>query len=411
MKKIHRLLTLAALLTIVSCRPQLLIAQIYLQPEENQKPFIGEQESINKLFNLDESIVNYHFTVELPGGNFIIIEWHHLTDWRDKGDLEHIIAIAKNYEASIDDSFKTGTSAKRLSIHVPVDNESITLLCTEHNMTNDVMIIKGDVMIKGSVRTPVKVNMDTIRVLKTLEEKEVHKKSELVQLQYTFLLKDISQIQALDTDKQLIQKIANTFDSVVNKGMHKWKSPDMWEKNMTVNYYPTHEKKQLSLSTNDEDASGRYYKSVELEYGLGVSLFLNKLCPYADGGLSYKWPSPKNHFLFVKASWSVFGYADRQSATSFSTYGQEFINGEFGFLGNRENTTIPFYQLSMGYGHNIKQPVDYTDPAVPVNLNTIFFKWRVSKIFTLSYNFYFDKLNNGQGHEGLQGLTGIVRIL
>jgi hypothetical protein len=390
-----------ALLFLVGL-PYILSAQMYTNLEPNPKPFAGEQVSVATLFSLDESDVNFHFTVALPGGNFIIIEWDRLSYWRDKADLQNIIAIAKAYESQIDDSFHEKTSAKLIGLHLPVGNNPVTMMYSEHSAGSNVMIFKDN------RPEPLKMNMDTIRVVKTLDEKVVKSKTELVQLQYTFLLKDIGQIQSLDNDPALIEKIAYTFDSIVMKYRRRWSAQDSWDKNLTVNYYPLQQKHQLTAVVNNAGPNGKSYTPLEIEYNLGISLVRSTLCPYVDGGISYKWPTVKKSFLFARVSYSAFIENVMQTPTAYNVYDEAFVNGEFGVQQDTRINSVPSYQLSFGYGHNISQPSKYTDPSLPLRLNTLFIKWKLSKIFTLSYNVYFDKL--GKNDQGISGITASARI-
>ncbi len=336
--------SLSAIFLIALCIiPDLLFAQT----DGSGKPYAGEQAVIAKLFNLNEQDINYHFTAELPGGNFLIIEWNHLSDWNNKADLQHIINLARTYEGQVQDSFKSGTTAKRLDIHIPIKNEPITMKVTEHNIANNVLLLKDN------MQTSVKVNMDTIRVIKTIGEKKVHKDQKLVQMQYTFLLKDIDGIKGLDNDKEVIADISDKFDSVVNKYKNKWHNEDNWTRNLSVDYFPVNdytEKRLVIKMLNYDYEKGRYYSHLGFDFGLGVLSFRNNLCPMLEDGASYIWPSHNSRYSFLRLSNTFFIDYLWPSSTDFKAYHLFFSNLEYGWTKRVQTTHIPVYGGFLRFG-------------------------------------------------------------
>ena len=390
----------------------LLIAYLFGQTCNAQtssiKPFPGEDKIISKLFDIAEP-VNYHFTIELPDANFMIIEWNHLSDWQQKDNVKKMISMAKTCFSKVEDSFKGSTSAKRMDIHIPIENEPVTVRFHEYDVSNNVLLIKGNLL------APLKVNMDTLRLLKTTGKKAVYKQEQLEQVQYTFLLKDISQIKNIGNNDALIENIANTIDSIVNKHRDKWHNQNLWNHNLTVTYHPLSDDSKKRLISNDPvrglhikkittiDEDGRYYKALDGDENIGITLFRNSLCPYIDLGFAYKWPVSTQNYAYVKAFFSGFNEFTPDKET-LNLYG--FVNVEFGIWENKKNTTIPVYLLSLGIGHDLGSfNNDNFDPQHPINMFRLFVNIKPSKLFTITPEFYYYK-----GIPGSYGITTTMRI-
>jgi hypothetical protein len=385
----------------------MLLCSAYAQPARAQSgsvtPYPAEEEVTAKLFNVEEQTINYHFTVEMPGANFLVVEWDKLSVWHDKGDLDKMIATAKKYYGQVQDSFKGSLSAKRLDIHLPISNEPVTVKITEHEVKSNVLLLKG------SLQTPLKVNTDTIRMVKTITEVVKGKKKRLVQMQYTFLLKDLNEISNL-ANRQLVENVENTFDSIVTKYRHKWKNQDRWAHNLNVKYFPLNNdpKKRLTIEMMDiEENKGRFYETIEVSSSLGITLFRNLLCPSSDVGLAYKWPTRGNEYAFVRASLSSFAEFEKLGSTKYQVYNVSFVNAEFGIIKNKGTTLVPAHQVSIGVGYKVNlDKAMYRDPSLPNDMYRVFANYRVSKIFTICPEVYF----TGDRSGGIYGISGVFRI-
>jgi hypothetical protein len=362
--------------------------------QENTNPFAGEKDVTEKLFNLKEQDINYRFTVALEQGNFLIVEWPHLSDWHDKGDLQHIVSLAKFYYRQVADSFKYGTTAKRIDIHIPIDNEPVTMMLCEHKAERNVLLLKG------SMQAPLKVNMDTIRILKTLAEKEVNQEKKLVQVQYTFLLKDLEEINKLD-ENNLVADAGNKFDSIVSRHRHKWTN------NLTVNYYPLAENPKKNLAITKMEP-------FEIDGEMGVELFRDAPCPLIDIGASYKWltrnfPSP---YAYIRLSGTGFSDFQQQGATSLAIYPIEFVNIELGWFGGTlKRPRVPIHGLSFGVGYGFnggsQNGKEYVaDPSLPANMYRMFFSYTLSKLFKVNMELY-----SLRSEYGFMGVSAVMRFL
>lgn len=374
------------LLLLAIVMPLLLAAQT-----NTVTPFPSEEQASDRLFSLDEKNTNYRFTAELPGSNFLIIEWGQLSTWQDKGDLQHIIALAKQYYSGIQDSFTGSTSAKRLDIHIPISGEPATVMYCEHAVANKALLVKG------KIQAPLKMNMDTIRILRTLSEKEIRKETKLMQMQYTFLLKDIDQIKTLEENKMMTDNISHTFDSVIVEYRKRWYKQDKWTHNLNVNYHPLSNdpKKRVDVKRlREEDNSGRFYKASEVEWRAGVTLLHNTLCPVLDLGYSYKWQSKEVEYSYVRGSLSQI-YQLRSGSSGNPPNSISFFNIEYGWLKNKKNTFVPIHGASfgLGYAYNPKN-TSYYNPLFEEHIVRAFFSYKVSKLMTVNLD-NFSYLQHG----------------
>jgi hypothetical protein len=370
------------------------------QAQENTvRPFVADQAVTERLFNLEELGVNYHFTAELGGGNVAIIEFNRLSDWSNKGELEYIISTAQKYYAKVQDSFKHATTSKRLDLHIPLENEPVTARMFEYMPNNSIVLLKGD------MQSPLKLTMDTVRVLRTTNEISVHKKKQFVQMQYTILLKDIDDIQDLAGNKALLANVEDKFDSVVRAYRIDWSNQNKWTHNLNVTYYPlgTDPRKQLSVKRiRTDDENGKFYKAFEWDFGVGLTFFRNTPCPLVDWGLSYRWPTRSNQYVYLRFSNTTFSNIVWKD-TYYNAYGVSFGNLEFGWMKNKTYTRIPLYKASIGFGfsQNLKGNNTYFDPTLDEYFGKMFASYSLSKIFTVTWEQYFSFTTSNHGFTGV----------
>lgn len=371
--------------------------------ESTVKPFADEQVVTDHLFNIEEQELNYHFTAELPGGNYAIIEWRHLSDWTNKGDLEHVIAIARKYYEQVQDSFKSATTAKRLDIHIPIENEPATVKILEHQPISNV------VLLKGNMHAQLKVNMDTLKVLRTVGEVVGKNQTYLSQVQYTFLLKDIDQIKKVDEDKELTTDISRTFDSIVVDRRRDWNNQDKWTHNLNVSYRPTSYERSNRLvagRVRSDNNSGRFYKAFEWDWNLGVILFRNSPCPMDEVGISYKWRNNHSQYWYVRMSEVSFPNIVWNGTLNYRSNALVFYNLEFGMLKSKAYTRIPLHQVSFGGGYSYNDPgSSYFDPTLRDDIFRAYISFSLSRVFKLTFDNYFLGDN-----KSFNGLTATVRL-
>lgn len=399
MKRINRFCLKGILLAAVSCLAGMANAQ-----ERAVKPFAGDKVVTDRLFNLDDLSINYHFTAELGGGNFAVIEYSHLGDWVDKGELRQAIDIAQRYYRKVQDSFKGAASSKRLDIHIPLEGEPATARIFEYAPPATVLLMKGD------MQSPLKVTMDTVRILRTVAERTVYHSKRYVQMQYTFLLKDIDEVMDLTKNPAIISNVEQTFDSVVNEYRDRWSRPNKWTHNLNVTYYPASgdPKQRLDIKrVKTDDDKGKFYQAFEFDGGLGLTFFRNAPCPVIDAAISYKWPTRKGEYVFLRLSNTTFSDFVWRGSTSWSAYGLSFLNIEFGWLKARTQSNIPLYKTAIGFGY-LENPggTPYTDPTVDARMGKLYASFSLSKLFTLTFDEYF----MGAADHVFTGVSVIARV-
>src|SRR6185436_10455677 len=86
----------------------------------SHKPVSAEAEVKARLFELDTSGINYYFRANLPGDNFLVIEFNKASYWPVKGTLSEIFRVARETTKQVQDSFHNPSASKKIDIHVPV---------------------------------------------------------------------------------------------------------------------------------------------------------------------------------------------------------------------------------------------------------------------------------------------------
>lgn len=305
-------------------------------------PVKNEDNLKTALFELSETKQNHVFQVAMPGDNFLLIDFEKMSYWPDTNMIYTIFDIAGKVAASTKDSFSSAAHAKRIDVHVPVKNMPLQLRLNDHNDGTDMLVLNYD------QQAPLKLGMDTIRVFKTLSAStDKWGEEQREELQYTFILKDLTDMIPLAENTELVSGIANTFDSVVNSKREGWSNEDTWYHSIGVRYSPMEDKdKQVQM-----DNMGRIFKAIDVDYYLGVSLFRNSLTPYIDVGASYKWPGERSEYNFVKLSASTLAHFERISEANYNFYNTMFLNVEMGIMVNQSRTKLPVYETSIGFGY------------------------------------------------------------
>lgn len=375
-----------------------LFAQIGAYAQEDFRNPVKNEKAINRqLFELGREEHNHIFQVILPGDNFLLIDFARMSTWPDTSVLPLVFNTAAATAASVKDSFKSLNNSKRIDIHMPVKNSPLQVRLTEHSGSELLHIQYGS-------QAPLKVGMDTIRILKTMEaEYDKDNGEERSEIQYTFVLKSLSEIEKLADNKELIADIAQTIDSVVQAKRSRWNKQDRWYHHIGIKYNPLEPEKAKQLKV--QHPAG-FFKGLDANYYWGATLFRNTLAPYLEVGGSYKWPGDIGEYDYVRVSLSAIGLFERQSESVYNYYSASFVNAEIGTWINKTDTWIPVYETSIGFGYM------FTDhPSMRQHhVGKMFFNYSISPAIRITPDLYV-LFRKGQDNYVWGGLTVSVKIL
>lgn len=360
--------------------------------EISRRPVTSESEINKTLFDIDTLDANYYFRANLPDNNYLTIEFKKLGYWPDKGFLKQVVSTAREVAASVADSFKKPGTSKRIDINIPISYEPLTVRTTEHMTESNVVV-----MDKGS-NMPLKIGMDTIRVLKTFAK--IHHKHypSLVQVQYTFILKDLDQINTL-FNEQLVDSVETAFDNLVQKKKDKWTFPNAWYNTLNAVYDPYNPKAKKVMTT---EGAG-ILRGFGIYASIGASLFRNDLAPNLTAGLNYKWLMRDKNYMFAGASFTQLGLFDRVG-NKINAYDLMFINAEWGTMLTKPNTLLPVYSVSIGGRYLLRDK--FTHPTVPGDTWGFYGKYSLSRSTSISMDLYFL-----EPEESTFGVTVLFNIL
>lgn len=383
------------LLLLVSCSLSASAQQVV-----SKKPVKNEQEVKDRLFNLSEDKQNHFFKVALPDDNFLLIDFYRMSYWPDSSDLQTICDIAASTVDNVQGSFDNPNTSKLVSIHAPASNKPITVKLKDNDDGSELMVIS-----KGE-SSPLKVGMDTVRVLKTYkrsmdkkEDKEV-----LAQIQYTFILKDLSDMSVIAGNKAIIKDVVHTLDNVVKDKRNKWNKQDIWYHKIAVDYMPmeTENSKKLVI-TNPEPAG--IFKGLDFGYYIGATIFRNTVAPSLEAGGSYEFPIGGKEHVYFRASLVLIPQFERVSQSQYDFYNTNFACAEFGTIINRPNSAVPIYTTSLGFGYMFSD-----HPAFENNRGyKMFFHYGVTPSIRVTADLYLLDIEGPDDHVW-SGLTVAMKL-
>lgn len=371
------------------------------QAQMKNLPVKNEAELKHDLFELEDYQYNHAFKTALPGDNFLLIDFHKWSYWPDTSVLQQIFNIAARAANSAKDSLSNPLTSKRIDVHVPVKNQPITMRFAEYDDGSDLVVLNYD------QQAPLKLGMDTIRILKTFaveksdDEEEIEERHEIL---YTFILKDFKKMKELADNHAVIADVAATFDTQVKIRRDRWNREDTWYHDIDISYSPMEAEEKNKLVVENH---GTILKGIEAKYYIGASLFRNSLVPDVEIGLSYKWPiSSIGEYANVRISSNALGHFERINESTYNFYNTTFVNIEFGTLVNKSGTVIPIYETSLGFGYM------FTDlPSLkPYKCYKMFWHYSLSPAMRITPEFYLLSRKNQENYIWA-GLTIALRIL
>lgn len=342
------------------------------------------------LFNLPAKDSAYYFRADLPGDNFLAIQFGKLSYWQS-GMIPEIFKLAKQSWEQVQDSFSGTTTARKLSIHVPAANYPIIAATKEYGADEKVLLLKGQQV------QPLRIAVDTLTVLKLLSPDKDDTANKR-QIQYTFLMKDLSEIAALADNEELVANIEHTFDSLVTVMRARWKNQDAYYRHLQARYDARPEAGKRKLQTT---IPGSLLNGLEYTGEIGTSFIAGTIATY--GNLKLSLMTSKESF--VALSYSAIGFA-KMTDNKLSISSTGFLNIEFGAR-YISTASVPIYRTSVGYGYRVSM----LDPAPYDFRHRFFFNYSLSQAVTVTPDFYVIPKRGDTKAISFVGITLAVKIL
>jgi hypothetical protein len=364
-------------------------------------PIASEAEIKNKLFVLPEDNGNFYFRADLPNDNFVIVQFRKISYWPEaKNVLKEVATLASAVVDKAGRSLANKMVTHRIDIHLPINDQPYTVRLREHDDGSKLVVMED------GMQNPLKIGMDTINVLKAYAVTKSKGVEEQVQVQYTFIVKDLSDINKIAASDEILQRAEQTFNGLVARKKKAWTFDNAWFHAVNAEY--------------NEDASGdkklrtqvtrRFaLDALSIQANLGASMLTTGVNPYASFGLNLKWPDKTNtEYHFVGVSLSTLMAVDIQADRNIINYSGIMANIESGAYFRNNKSLIPMHHISAGFG--IKIAGD-DHPLLNKTVYRIFFNYSLSKAITLTPDFYYiQHAANKSNSQTMGGLTLSLRI-
>jgi hypothetical protein len=288
-----------------------------------------------QLFHLNPEQYNHHFEYPLPNDGKLQVDFLRLSDWEGKGPLKAITEAAANQVNMLKDSFNSNYSTKLLEMNIPIDGKVIALNYLEEEKG------KRQLAYKEGTYYQLKTGFDTVRVIKNVGIRtKPLTDSGLVQVQYTFILKDINDLVTLANDPETINKIGDLTDEAVNKYRNQWNNQDARTHQLSLEYDPAKEKVVRASSNNNSGL----FKYFDVYMGIGAMVYTNNsVSPYFEESIAYLIPSRSKMQPFVGFNLSGFGFFNTNGSkgnASYLSYNFEYGICKRGFAFMQQKTSI-----------------------------------------------------------------------
>jgi hypothetical protein len=306
----------------------IVVAMLCLQQSSKAQGVMGDPDLLSidipsdhsGLYSITPDQYNHHFEYELPNDGILKIDFLRLGDWGDKNILGQVTDLAASQAAALKDSFKSDYSEKLLEMNIPIDNKVISI-----NYSEDLKN-KNQLAYKDGNYYQLKTSFDTIRIVKNMTiKKKPLLDSGLVQIQYTFILKDLNDIMALKSNPEIIQKIGNTTDSVVHVYRKRWNYRDASYRVLKLNMDANND--SLFVSSNNKQL---YNGRLGLFVSFGAIVYNNALSPYTESTFAYLIPTRGKMQGFVGFNFTAFGLITAGSTLKTTSGFYRSYNAEIG---------------------------------------------------------------------------------
>lgn len=351
-----------------------------------------------KWFKSMDDNMQHQFTIELGEGESLIVRFKKVDHWTPVADFNNIFNRGHKVMAAYRDSLLDEQPALSLDINIPATgNHMITRFKRYSESGNLISINDDDVAV-------LKFGIDTLRILQEKRIAGSKGETNVADVQYTFLLKRLSNYSAYAQDMQWQSKAAATIDSVVALHRRKLKRPDAPTNKLRVAYDPARNKLVQTAGVNRESRSF-------VEAGLGISLVRNTLCPNVEYGIGVYIHKTTEFSLFAKLSTNTFVRFVETAPDKYKGYGTAFVNLEFGGESGNYSPKSLFYKTSLGFGYKlINKKSEDRDPSMDKQMYRLFLNYSINKFFVITPELVSNFRNNDRNNSWL-GISFNFRLL
>ncbi len=323
----------------------------------------GPVPSQTQLFQLNPEQYNHHFDFILPNNGKLKIDFLRLSDWGTENQLQTIAATAAIQAKLLKDSFQSNFSSKLIALNIPIDGKIISVKYREDESE------KSQLAYKEGSYYQLKTSFDTIRVVKNIGIRTKPKiDSGLIQIQYTFVLKDINDIQAFVRDPSILQNIGRSADSAVHKQRSRWPRQDARIYTLNLQYNPDAPKPMTV-----DNGNVLIDKRIGLSLAVGFATYTNNsISPYFDESVAYLFRARGRMRYFIGFNITAFGYMNTNSDKSYFTS----YNLEYGLCRNVPGFMQQKTSVQIGLMRKFNAPETYN-------------------VFHLGFNFGFNSYLSG----------------
>lgn len=339
----------------------------------------------NQMFQLNPEQYNHHFDFQLPNDGRLLVDFLRLSDWGEQNQLARITGIAAEQARALRDSFTSDYSTKLLEVNIPIDGKIIALNYSEETGGKKQMAYKDGVYYQ------LKTGFDTIRVIRNagIRQKPLTD-SGLIQVQYTFVLKDISDIGALAEHPAAIETIGRLADEAIARQKKRWNKPDAIYHRFDLKYVPG-DKEPMKADNHDGAFMAFTSRMIGIYIGFGAAVYnnnTNSISPFIDESVAYLIPSRTRLQPFVGLNLTTFGFLTSNSVQKvFTSYNFEYgvcSRKSRGFMQQRTSLVIGLMTV-----RNTGDPVDMLHLGCNFGLNNF-----LSAGFSVASDFKKDSKNS-----------------
>ncbi|HET8573442.1 MAG TPA: hypothetical protein VFL76_06185 [Edaphocola sp.] len=345
-------------------------------------------------FHLDSKQERYTVSADLDNGGKLIIHFAKAGDWQN--ELTEITGMAARQYRYLADSFKDPISQKNLFLKIPKDRDLITLQYSENGQAPAHQMV-----YKSGQHFVLKTTMDTIIILKDggKYKDPIYLSNDsaqyIRQVQYTYILKDISDIENIAAAPGKLNLINHRVDSVLQNGPIK---KDV-EKRLTITFNGQNDSNDIKVKPTYSP-----WEHYVFTMPVGIEILNGNLGASYDVGYGYvNEPDSRSSFF---ATFNLSGFLLPASTLNFHNfYGG--IGIELGTADVSTGTLMKKYSIGLGYFMG-KNKNSGNETILP-NMYRLYINFPITKSLNIGMDAMSDfKLKASKRHpEETHGLFGL----
>ncbi|MES2477512.1 MAG: hypothetical protein V4561_00370 [Bacteroidota bacterium] len=381
-------ITLLACSSVISTH-----AQLYIKTPGGKKP-----DRVEDLFDTNKDELDLNFQINISKGVMLDFAITRNGLWKGKEEFRKPLIIASQQLKLYADSLKPFANSKRLDIYVGKSEGEVVSRFGSSQKHNNIRIDKS-----GELEA-LKMNSDTLRIVKAYEYKRIGGVPMAERFQYTFEMKELKDFSSIIEDEHWVDMAVQMIDSVLGVYRDKWRNPDAEFHSLYVKYNPRDTVLPLFISKRRLADFNRMSGILTLSGGFGVSLVRNTLCPGVNAGIQFHFKGDVEEVPFVKVSMNTIMRFEEQADKKFRGYTTGFLNAEIGIRTNEDAPSNRNFLLSVGFGYKLNtQEQFFQDPSMDKRMYKLFFNYSLSKSIILQPEFItnFKKKEKSNGWIGM----------